>query len=176
MKHRLCEVRDYLHHRWRGRSGASFPGCGCCSSPVDWRSFQTVRSWRRPAGEGYKKPNSDLMKESTFTLFHTDLCLNQDDLSAAGIFPAVFTWPCVQCVCSPNSHLLDSETDSDFQYHRGLPSLHCGCGLKRSSGWTVLPDVLCCCKPPQRSNRDSVKPEATVYRLAVLDIQRCFPF
>ena len=37
----------YLRHRWRGQSGASCPGCGCCSSPEGWYSSQTGRSWRR---------------------------------------------------------------------------------------------------------------------------------
>lgn len=45
----------YLRHQWRGQSGASSPGCGCCSSPEGWGSSQTGRSWRRLEGEGYKQ-------------------------------------------------------------------------------------------------------------------------
>lgn len=45
----------YLHHLWTGRRGASSPGYGCWSSPGDWRSSQTGRSWTRPEVEGCRQ-------------------------------------------------------------------------------------------------------------------------
>lgn len=55
----------YLHHLWRGQSGALSLGCGCCSSPEDWCSSQTGRSWRTPEGVGYKQPETSWTGKST---------------------------------------------------------------------------------------------------------------
>lgn len=65
------------------------------------------------------------------------------------IRPEPHTWPCVLPVCPPRCPLLGLLRDWVPPCPHGPPCPHCGCGQMRSSGWTVLPDVPCCCKPEQ---------------------------
>lgn len=59
----------------------------------------------------------------------------------------LFTWPCVQTACAQHCHLLGLARLRALPHPRGPLCPRCGCGRRRNSGWTVLPGVLCCCKP-----------------------------